>query len=374
MKSIFNFDICENCTSCGACAFSCPVKAIEMKKNDDGNIRPVLARSCISCGKCFDICQIFNNKSKNVTYEKLFVYNNLNAINSASGGFVYDLAKTFLSNGYIVYANYFNKSLSSVHERITDNVTLEKIKSSRYVKSSIFNIFSLIEQDLKANRKVFIIGLPCELLAIKNVFKQGHIVYCALCCGGSIPQAYFDCYKNYLSRKFKESIYSINFRCKDYLPVPYCTKVEFENGTNKILNKYDGSFPNFLGTEFTMPSCYKCNKIETHEFDFVVGDSHIKNHHGTLVACSEKYMDLIEQKYIFKIESGLADIKKYFVYKKIMPFTYNNDKLVSFYKSLIKNYKKTVKFYIIQNLSFKGKISFSLPYSIKRKYLKIKER
>lgn len=59
----------KNCTSCGACAATCPVKAITLKEG-----APVLDyKNCIFCGKCVEACseQALQHSSQEVLAEIL---------------------------------------------------------------------------------------------------------------------------------------------------------------------------------------------------------------------------------------------------------------------------------------------------------------
>lgn len=47
----------ENCCGCSACYVTCPVKAIEMKPDQEGFLYPTInAELCICCLKCISVC------------------------------------------------------------------------------------------------------------------------------------------------------------------------------------------------------------------------------------------------------------------------------------------------------------------------------
>ena len=56
--SVDRFEAKAECSGCGACMASCPVKAISMKKDNEGFYYPFISNDdCIHCNKCIRICK-----------------------------------------------------------------------------------------------------------------------------------------------------------------------------------------------------------------------------------------------------------------------------------------------------------------------------
>jgi ferredoxin len=54
-----------NCCGCGLCSFFCPVKAISLKKNQEGFIYPRIdEEKCIGCQHCMNVCAFKKEKEK----------------------------------------------------------------------------------------------------------------------------------------------------------------------------------------------------------------------------------------------------------------------------------------------------------------------
>ena len=57
----------ENCNGCSACSLICPVNAIEMKRDTEGFIYPVIDdNKCIHCGACLKICSNYEDNIKSI--------------------------------------------------------------------------------------------------------------------------------------------------------------------------------------------------------------------------------------------------------------------------------------------------------------------
>ncbi len=53
---LFDVEIGEDCTLCGACQTRCPEEAISLKREGDAEKLEFLPRACVGCGICVDIC------------------------------------------------------------------------------------------------------------------------------------------------------------------------------------------------------------------------------------------------------------------------------------------------------------------------------
>lgn len=95
---IENIEICFGCT---ACAIACPHKAIKIKRDKDGFIKPILdTQKCIGCGICRCVCPSLKIKVIELMRGKCQIgyYTGISE-NSSSGGVAYAIAEYAISLG-----------------------------------------------------------------------------------------------------------------------------------------------------------------------------------------------------------------------------------------------------------------------------------
>ena len=142
------------CTGCRMCAQICPVKAIDMKENEDGFFEPIINKEkCIKCSLCFKRCPQLNDVKieKKINISKAFAVKNKNLEEqkkSSSGGIFSVLARYVLKNNGVVYGAAFNENFKLEHIRIDKQESLYKLMGSKYLQSNTQNTFELVKKDL----------------------------------------------------------------------------------------------------------------------------------------------------------------------------------------------------------------------------------
>lgn len=183
-----------NCTGCGACAFVCASKSIIMKADLIGQVYPVInTDSCIECASCVNVCPVFNPAEK---YKPLKAYavwsnNNQERVTSASGGIAVEIYKEALLEGYQTAGAVMNEDFT-VTFSLTDQVEqLNEFKNSKYVFSDMYELFPKLKAWLRGGGKAVVIGLPCQIAALRNLFKNHiNLLLVDLVCHGSTPYSY----------------------------------------------------------------------------------------------------------------------------------------------------------------------------------------
>lgn len=278
----FNFE--KKCYGCSLCAKICPKKAIQMRKNEEGFLVPIIDKEkCINCGLCEKKCIYLNSKEKNeITNEDKFYFayrketDKYKTYNS-SGIFTF-LAKKFIENEDEVCGCIWNDNLEAIHKLSNDEECVKKMSYSKYVQSDIQNIYEEIRIKLKT-KKVLFSGTPCQVAAINNYLNKNelkNLYTIAIVCHGTPSPLVWESYKKDLEKKFNSKMVDANFRYKGkYGWISPYTKYTFENGKELIrLSFTDDDYVITFGEDVLhRNSCYNCKyKGSNSNADIVIGD------------------------------------------------------------------------------------------------------
>lgn len=270
MNLLFD-EIEEECTGCAGCYNACIHKAIEMRFNNYGFLRPNLIKSkCINCNICKEHCPIYNNANNlNNSNPKAYASwsNNKNTqINSSSGGIFFELAKKVVKDKGIVFGAYMNVDYYVKHTYTTTIEEIKKMQGSKYLQSNIGDSYRKAIE-LSKTKKILFTGTPCQIAALNTyIYKYNiqNIITCEVLCHGIPSQLVFDKYINYLSEKYNSTIKNFEFRNKDNGWKHFNIKANFEDKkVYKIVHKKDPFMIGFLKNIYLKPSCYNCkfNKL-----------------------------------------------------------------------------------------------------------------
>lgn len=172
MKSICNIN---ECTGCYACFNICRQNAIQFTKDELGFFRPTIDNSkCIDCTLCYNICPV--NKKQELKYPldcyAVTLKDKNDILKSASGGAATALTRNIIRTGGIAYGASDEDIFNVKHIRISKEEDIEKLRGSKYVQSSINDIYSLCKSDLQKGLKVLFIGTPCQVAGLKSFLRK----------------------------------------------------------------------------------------------------------------------------------------------------------------------------------------------------------
>lgn len=272
-----------SCCGCGMCAHACPTKIIQMTEDQEGFLYPevINQEECINCKRCLKVCPLkgeFKAKSEFIGFYAGSYKNDEQTVSCSSGGLATAIEIAFIKSGGIVYgASYSQDWKRNEYVRVDSIAGIESLKSSKYTQTNKNDIYNQIEVDLKNGMKCLFIGLPCDVLAVKNYFSKYteflHTI--ELVCHGPtsnrVQKEYCEMVENKLgsSMSFFSTRYKKNGNWKPYY-IRACT----QNG-KEIKEPYLESCYGSAFRYLKRYSCYACNiKDSRLAGDLMIGDYH----------------------------------------------------------------------------------------------------
>lgn len=272
----------DRCTSCSACANSCPVHCIEMKEDKNGFLKPVIDKTrCIDCGLCNEVCERKSivdtiDKNKRKVYA---MWANDKSIrkNTTSGGIATILEENIIKNGGYVCGVKYDANLMPTHY-ITNNLEdLKLFRYSKYVQSNLDNVFKNIESLLMTEKEVMFIGTPCQVDGLQCYLNKDYknLLTVTFMCSGNCSRKVYREYIKMLEKQYNSKVVSIEFRKKaeNWSQGDSYTEVIFENGCSyKATNDIYMLLFSSKGL-IVNESCYDCQYTkEKHTADITLGD------------------------------------------------------------------------------------------------------
>ena len=254
---------------------------------------------CINCEICFNICQQNYplELKEPIRWYQGWASNDIVRGTGSSGGIAGALSHQFIKNGGIVFSCIFmnGQFIYTSTENIDE---IKKFSGSKYVKSNPKGIYRKIKEELKKNKNVLVIGLPCHIAAVKKFIGNEYInqLYTVdlICHGTPSPNVL----KEFLIQYgiHLEDVSSIKFRKKN----SYRLEIDHKLIENIVIDKYMISFLDCI--TFT-ENCYKCYYAKKERVsDITIGDSWGSNlsqeyHNGiSLIICqTEKALKLVDE-------------------------------------------------------------------------------
>ena len=157
----------KDCCGCGACMNICPKTAIHMEKDEYGFVYPKIdTEKCVECGACKKVCAFQNEPTRRQPQRVYAIVSKNNDLvkKSASGGLFGTMAVQVLEQGGCVYGAVMQHEEHELHIRhvcCETKAELYHLQGSKYVQSSLENIFKDVQKKLKNDIFVLFSGTPC---------------------------------------------------------------------------------------------------------------------------------------------------------------------------------------------------------------------
>lgn len=307
--------ICElnACCGCGLCVHVCKYNAIQLKEDKEGFLYPFIDEvKCVKCNVCIKKCPAVNRNTPGeqcVEEKKAFAgYSKKKdkLLKSSSGGAAYAIAHAILKQGGTVFGVEYNKNYRGAHfTKVTTYEELDALSGSKYVESDRKILFEQIKEVVALGNKVLVIGLPCDIAAIRSLIGvQDNLYTCKLICRSNTSNKVLRQYLDKCEQDKKSSIKRLSLRYKqENTPMlPTKIRIEYENGNVDI--------EDFTKTDFgkafqimARPSCYQCNyksidgiaDLTLGDFQGMTGNEKFYNITGVSLICNhtEKGKELL---------------------------------------------------------------------------------
>lgn len=249
-----------NCTGCTACYSICPKECINMKKDKEGFLYPDLnASECIHCGLCEKVCPLIRPISSNNKYKQRYfaaISKNIDVWRkSASGGAFTEICRAWGdSETYVGGAAWNGLSVSHRLIRGIDNIAV--LRKSKYIESSLVNIYKEIATKLKRENKIIFCGTPCQVKGLKSFLRKDYhnlLTIDLICHGVGSPNVFQKCIEKYQTDNHC-TVNNYEFRAKrSKYETDHLSCIKSDVSTRYILNdRYSQLFLNQLCLR---PSC-----------------------------------------------------------------------------------------------------------------------
>lgn len=249
-----------------------------MVKGEMGHLYPKIdPNKCIECGRCMIVCPALNSVDLHPILKAYAAWalDEKEYKTSVSGGVASILSRYIIRQNGVVYGCSMLPNIIVKHIRIDKEEDLALLKGSKYVQSDIFETIPQLKNDVRENKKVLFIGTPCQVAAIRRLYKEqpANLYLVDLICHG-VPSLHT--LKRHIHKvAASNSYHNISFRSK----CNYCLEVTNGDGTiySKPLKPYILGEDTYLGTFYHgytfRDSCYSCQYADSLRVgDITIGD------------------------------------------------------------------------------------------------------
>ena len=163
---------------------------------------------------------------------------------STSGGAFTEFARAIIADGGCVAGAKYNNENLVEHDLIDNFEDIEKLRQSKYMSSSMGNIYKRVKAELVSGRLVGFCGSPCQVAGLysflgkeyDNLFTMDFI-----CRGMNSPKA-FKAWLNEIEHREGSKVIKVWFKYKEGLAmqVPLCDFRYKRLRTNRQSTDFDG--------------------------------------------------------------------------------------------------------------------------------------
>ena len=266
------------CANCGACMNICPKDAISLDKSGDFYRYVVNEEQCVDCGACVKVCPV-NTPMPYLNLKAAYGgwHNDPQVVKtSSSGGAFTPIANSVLSKGGVVYGAAFADDYKEVVCRSTEETSLDNIKRSKYVESTVGLAFRQIKAKLGQGQYVLFCGTPCQVSGLMRYLGKDdeRLITVDFACGGLASHRLYKEHIEELEKIYRSKVTGVNFRSGLYGWKQYSFQTDFQNGKSyKTPADLDPYVHAFLHSRCgNRENCLTCEFRNTHYSDFIIAD------------------------------------------------------------------------------------------------------
>jgi len=270
------------CCGCHGCAQACPKQCIEMVADEEGFYYPKVDESrCIHCGLCDKVCPVLKAKpdAQDKQPAAVAARNQDDVIRkeSSSGGVFTLLAEQVIARGGVVFGAAWTEDFRAVqHIAVRTEADLAKLRSSKYLQSTIGSCYSQAKESLDRGVEVLFSGTPCQIEGLRQFLRKEYdnLLCVDLVCHGVPAPGVWRRYLSECEENKQSKVSGVTFRDKSTGWKSYCITLGFENGEKQSLPVLGEPYMRaFLSNACLRPSCYDCRfKKRNRESDLTLAD------------------------------------------------------------------------------------------------------
>ena len=322
----------KDCTGCTACYSSCPLKCISMNEDEEGFLYPTASDKCINCGLCQRVCpQLKNNSIGNdgivqVAFAGVTRDNEVWR-RSASGGAFSEICLAWGDDSTMFVGAAWD-GLQVKHQCVIGIQNIGVLCKSKYIESSLCDVFSSVKNHLDQGGKALFCGTPCQVAGLKSYLKKDYtnlLLIDLICHGVGSPKVFSYCME-VLGDQFGRKIESYEFRAKKSVyEKDHIQKIKV-NGLEYVYLENDPYIQLFLRQDCLRASCGSNCKYrnENREGDITIADYKglqtvfpeligVKKNYSSIIVNTSKGASVVPQlnRSMKLLESNLEDIKNH---------------------------------------------------------------
>ena len=322
----------KDCTGCTACYSSCPLKCISMNEDEEGFLYPTASDKCINCGLCQRVCpQLKNNSIGNdgivqVAFAGVTRDNEVWR-RSASGGAFSEICLAW-GDDSTMFVGAAWEGLQVKHQCVIGIQNIGVLCKSKYIESSLCDVFSSVKNHLDQGSKALFCGTPCQVAGLKSYLKKDYsnlLLIDLICHGVGSPKVFSYCME-VLGDQFGRKIESYEFRAKKSVyEKDHIQKIK-ANGLEYVYLENDPYIQLFLRQDCLRASCGRNCKYrnENREGDITIADYKglqtvfpeligVKKNYSSIIVNTSKGASVVPQlnRSMKLLESNLEDIKNH---------------------------------------------------------------